>query len=363
MVSTSARLYHWSLSTPGYWKVWKFLEILRNLLSRDTDRFKILCARVRSICTVLEGKPDFWPLLPYFVNLEALELHGCNQEVAEGRHTAFDVRAPPLSKLRFVKLVGYIPACTISWLLASGDTIEQLELELLEEGIPVAQELEEILQDHPEDTHSPLREDRGGTVEGWSSIPRPLSGFLPRRDNREHYLLLPKLRYLHLCQPSDNNLDSELMQNYFWSTHAEAAAHKDWKRILRASSQTLETLVVEQKIGIEDTDPEYEREHQFIRSDQDGLQSERLIKMLESVLSRDTFPVLDSVQLKGIAVVANTPGGKFMELLKGMDIRCEARLGDSCAFDMADGVASLVNWEVSNGVCKSPEGEELLASV
>jgi hypothetical protein len=96
-----------------------------------------------------------------------------------------------------------------------GSVIERLEFELLKEGITLAPELEDILAAHPEDVNSPLREDRGGTTDGWSSTPRPLSGFLPRRDDGEYCLALPKLRYLYLCQPSDNNLDSELMQNYF----------------------------------------------------------------------------------------------------------------------------------------------------
>ncbi|SPJ75462.1 uncharacterized protein FTOL_05193 [Fusarium torulosum] len=257
-----------------------------------SNQFKALCARVRWICTVLEEGSDFWQLLPYFVNLETLEVHGCDQEAAEGRHAAFDASAPLLPKLRFAKLIGYVSTPVVSWLLASGNTIQRLELKLLKEGIPRAPELQEILAAHPEDVDSPLREDRGGTTDGWSCIPQPLSGFLPRRGNGEYYLVLPKLRYLYLCQPSDNNLDSELMQNYLWSTHAEATAHEDWEKTLQASSSTLETLILEQKIGIEDTGPEWEREHQYIRSDHDGLRSERLIKIIEGVLQRELFPVL-----------------------------------------------------------------------
>lgn len=247
--------------------------------------------------------------------------------------------------------------------MASGNTIERLELELLKEGIPLAMELEEILAAHPEDVNSPLRDDLGGDGDGWASIPRPLSGFLPRGPDGEYHLALPKLRYLYLCQPSDNNLDSEVMQNYFWSTHAETTAHEDWERILKASSLTLETLMLEQKIGIEDTDPESEREHQFIRSDKDGLRSERLINVIEGVLQRELFPVLKSVQLKGLAAGPNTPGGRFLELLKGMNIRCEARLGDGCTFDAGEGYMMLDDWEIYGGVDANPEGEELLATV
>jgi hypothetical protein len=95
ITSGSARFYHWSLDRPGYWKARKLLEILHNLLSSDIDQFKAICARVRSICSVLKGGPNFWQLPSYFVNLETLEVHGCDQEAAEGRHAAFDAPAPP----------------------------------------------------------------------------------------------------------------------------------------------------------------------------------------------------------------------------------------------------------------------------
>jgi hypothetical protein len=86
-------------------------------------------------------------------------------------------------------------------------------------------------------------------------------------------------------------------------------------------------LMLEHKIEIEDTGPEYEPEHQYIRRDQDGFRSERLMKIFEGVLQRELFPALKFVQLKGIAVGAHTPGERFLELLKCMSIRCEARLG------------------------------------
>jgi hypothetical protein len=153
------------------------------------------------------------------------------------------------------------------------------------------------------------------------------------------------------------------MQKYFWSINAEANAHKDWENILKTSGPTLEMLMLEQKIGIKDTDPECERTHQYIKSDQDGLRSERLIKTIEDVLQSELFSMLKSLRSKGIAVGAHTPGGRFMELLRGMNIRCEAMLGDSCTFDMDDGVMSPDDWEAYNGVDNSPEWEEVLATV
>ncbi|RFN42128.1 hypothetical protein FIE12Z_12873 [Fusarium flagelliforme] len=352
LTTSSDRFSHWG--SQGPWRVGTLLQILRNL---DTDRLKTVCARVKSICTVLQGSLGFWELLPYFVNLESLELHVDHRETFEDR--SFDTSAPVLSKLRFARLVGYVPVPVVEWLLASGKSVERLELDLLMEAIPVASCIEDILEDHPEDTDSPLRDDRQGDRDGWSCIPRPLSGFLPDK----HELALPNLRYLYLCQPSDNDLDNEMEANYFWSTHAEVAAHKDWEQILKSCSATLETLVVEQRIGMEDCDPEGDRQHEFIKSDHQGLRSKRLMDLLGEVLAQQEFPVLRHVLLKGIAVKAGTPGGDFMELLRGLNVRCEARLGDCYMFDMGIGIACICEWDVYDENYDHLAGEEILATV
>ncbi|KAJ4122976.1 hypothetical protein NW768_009967 [Fusarium equiseti] len=306
---------------------------------------------------VLQEGLSFWEFLPYFVNLEGLELHADHREAIENR--SFDSSAQALSKLRFARLVGYVPVKVVRWLLASGKDIERLELELLKQGMPCGSCIEDVLESHPEDIDSPLREDRQGNADGWSCIPRPLSGILPDK----HHLTLPKLRYLYLCQPSDNDLDNEMGQNYFWSTHAEIATHKDWEQILKSCSGTLETLVVEQRIGMEDCDPECDRPHEFIKGDHQGLRSKRLMDLLGDILAQQEFPVLRHVLLKGIAVSAGTPGCEFMELLRGLDIRCEARLGDCYMFDMGDGSACICDWDFYGEDDDNLAGEEILARV
>jgi len=300
---------------------------------------------------------SFWGFLPYFVNLESLELHADHREAVEDRY--FDASAQVLHKLRFARLVGYVPVPVVQWLLASGKNIERLELELLKEGMPCGSCIEDVLENHPEDIDSPLREDRQGNADGWSCIPRPLSGFLPDK----HQLALPNLRYLYLCQPSDNDLDNEMEENYFWSTHAEVAAHKDWERIFKSCSATLETLVVEQRIGMEDCDPEGDRQHEFIKGDHQGLRSKRLMDLLGEVLAQQEFPALRHMLLKGIAVSAGTPGGEFMELLRGLNVRCEARLGECYMFDMGDGTACICDWDNYDEGDDNLAGEEILATV
>ena len=329
------RFYQWGWPHQGPWRVGTLLQILHNL---DKDRLKTVCACVKSICIVLQESLIFWGFLPYFVNLESLELHADHRKTVGDRY--FDTSAPELSKLRFARLVGYVPVLVVEWILASGTSMERLEPELLKEGMPVASCIEEILQDHPEDTDSPLRHDRQGNTDGWSCIPRPLSGFLPDR----YHLAVPKLRYLYMCQPSHNGLDNEMDQNYFWSTHVDVAAHNDWEQILKSCSATLETLVVEQRIGMEDCDPECDRQHEFIKGDHQGLRIKRLMDLLGEVLAQQEFPVLRHVLFKGIAVSAGTPGAEFTELLGGLDIRCEVRLGDCYMLDMGDGSACICDF-------------------
>ncbi|PNP82840.1 hypothetical protein FNYG_04071 [Fusarium nygamai] len=157
------------------------------------------------------------------------------------------------------------------------------------------------------------------------------------------------------------------MVSYFWSTSAEVSAHKDWENILQASYETLETLSVEQQIGIEHGDGAVDDAEGFFRSDQDGLGSERLMDMLGRVLTERKFPALKRVYLKGVVVgskvrgepIGDVPGGRFMRFLENKGIACEARLGGGYWFDGEDGTGPPVEWDASDDDWE----EELLASV
>jgi len=157
------------------------------------------------------------------------------------------------------------------------------------------------------------------------------------------------------------------MVSYFWSTTAEVAAHKDWEKILQASCATLETLVVEQKIGLEHGDGACDEADGFFRRDQDGSGCERLIDMLERVMTEKRFPALQRVYLRGIVVgsekrgkpIGDVPGGRFMRFLEKMGIECEARLGDGLWFEGEGGLGPGVEWHFSDEEAE----EELLARI
>ncbi|KAL7765774.1 hypothetical protein ACKLNR_003690 [Fusarium oxysporum f. sp. zingiberi] len=365
MISASQRFYYWDTEYSGQCKAEKFFEMLQDLLFEDIGRLKQLCLRVESICTVVRSKIDFWQILPYFTKVRALELYGDSSYFDQNEHRSFCPSAPTLSKLRYVKLDGSIPTDVAKWILESCSTVERLELGLLDKPIESRATMEDDFPRLPEDIYSPPEDPTYGRLWGWAVIPRPLSGFLPFHKDATS-LGLPRLRHLYLCQPSQSNLSARMV-SYFWSTSAEVSAHKDWENILQASCETLETLSVEQQIGIEHGDGAVDDAEGFFRSDQDGLGSERLMDMLEKALTERKFPALKRVYLKGIVVgskergepIGDVPGGRFMRFLQTKGITCEARLGEGYWFHGDDGMGPSAEWDARDDDWE----EELLASV
>ncbi|KAM5341261.1 hypothetical protein ACJ41O_015370 [Fusarium nematophilum] len=375
LMSASCRFYHAPQQYFSLFKADKFFKMLQSYLSQDEDRLKELCARVKSLCTAVRSPIDIWQFLPYFTNLEALELHGGFWYSDEDKRTSFDVSAPPLPRLRFAKLLGNIPRAVATWILESSAKLERLELGMVDRGIASKSTIEDDFSRLPEDVYSPDDWPTYGRLSGWAAIPRPLGGFLPLRDNGGCSLTLPRLRHLSLCQPSQGDLSSRMV-SYFWSTSAEVAAHADWEQILLASRQTLETLVLEQRIGIEHGDGACGDSEYFLKDDDDGLGSKGLIDLVEEILTEETFPELRRVYLRGIVVgsdargkpIGDVPGGRFMRFLESINVKCEARLGEGCWFDGESGDSFWAHWEASGhdedeDEDEDEEADELLARV
>ncbi|KAF4502168.1 hypothetical protein FAGAP_1648 [Fusarium agapanthi] len=365
MISASQRFYHCDTEYPGQCKSENFFEMLQDLLLEDIGRLKQLCSRVESICTVVRPRIDVWQILPYFTNLKTLELYGDPSYFDQEKHRSFCSSDLTLRKLRYAKLDGCIPTAVVKWILESCSTVERLELGLLDKPIESRETMGDNFPRLPEDIYSPPEDPTYGRLRGWAAIPRPLSGFLPCHKDAQS-LRLPRLRHLHLCQTSQSKLSARMV-SYFWSTSAEVSAHKDWDKILQASCETLETLSVQQQIGIENGDGAVDDAEGFFRSDQDGLGSERLLNMLQGALTKRKFPALKRVYLKGIVVgskergepIEDVHGGRFMRFLEKKGIASEARLGEGCWFDGDDGTGPPAEW----GARDDDWEEELLASV
>ncbi|KAF4499799.1 hypothetical protein FAGAP_4003 [Fusarium agapanthi] len=159
-------------------KASQFFEVLQRMYKENTNHLQEITQRVRHLCTVIDpswrpvNKDDdsidteaiqVWHLLPYFSNLETLELYGdyyYSQEVEE--QVSKVLGSSP--KLRFLKLSGYMPPEVPAWLLRAGDTLERLELDMLDR--PISKSLSN-------DPHfTPLPCEKINTVDGNASEPK-----------------------------------------------------------------------------------------------------------------------------------------------------------------------------------------------
>ncbi|KAG9497134.1 hypothetical protein J7337_011926 [Fusarium musae] len=216
------RPYHlkqkWGNGQGARMKASQFFEILQMMYKENPDRLQQITPRVRHLCTVIDPswRPvneeddsvdaeaiQVWHLLPYFSSLETLELYGDyydSQEVEE--QVSKILGSPP--KLRFLKLSGYMPREVPAWLLKAGDTLERLELDMLDRPIST------YLSNDPHFTPLPcekINTDDGdasesdyGSLADDMIIPRPLGNIFT--DYGDCKLKLPKLKHLFLAGQS-----------------------------------------------------------------------------------------------------------------------------------------------------------------
>ncbi|KAI8714876.1 F-box domain-containing protein [Fusarium sp. LHS14.1] len=117
----------------------------------------------------------------------------------------------------------------------------------------------------------------------------------------------------------------------------------------------LETLVLERRPGAEVLEKQFHSEVCFILKNSLGTGNRALVEMLEEILPQDgAFPSLKRVYLYGFAVgqdstlkpSKSTPGGRLMNLLKKLNVTCEARLGRWTEFI---GIANEARWAKWDG--------------
>ncbi|KAG7405968.1 hypothetical protein Forpe1208_v014111 [Fusarium oxysporum f. sp. rapae] len=317
--------------------------MLQALHSYDEGRMREVAGRVKSLCTVIEQewKPDessvaepvsAWKLLPYFKNLEYLELHGAF-ETSYYRELE-EIRETPLTKLRFAKLFAYIPRSVATYVLQSHETLERLEIGMLARPLPNTVGISE--QD--DGNHGRWGHQLGGV------IPRPFGYSFP--DTR---LPFSNLRHLYLCSLCNSRGDYFNQYNS-WSTTAERDSLELWKGLILASSRTLETLVIEHRpaAGIEDNEGFCEDE--FLSTGKTGAGNRALVDAIgDTITDKERLPRLKRVYLYGFvagrsseASSAETPGDWFMHGLEARGVTCEARRGKWCLFDQDSGET---NWQ------------------
>ncbi|RKL01263.1 hypothetical protein BFJ70_g386 [Fusarium oxysporum] len=389
-------------SRQGTLKAESFLMMFEPLSSgasgKDMERLKAVASRVRSLSLVLRGNFELkhWYLLQHLTNLTHLELHGSHEFLGwnylyqENESTLLeqlDLPSAGPSTLRHVKLYGYIARSLAAWVLKTGVNLERLELGMLEGGV----EIEDPASGHRRrgEPWTPYHFYPANMMrvrnQEWLPIPRPSSCFLPSEVQNDQALefSLPRLKHLHLCQPSrgDDAIAEDML--YYWSVRTERPAHKSWREIVVASRLTLETLVLEQRIGVHKYTHKQDSEV-FIQPDPSGIGSEKLLDMVGKLLTHHDFPALKHVELRGMFIstdkgdypVSGSPVGDFMLLMRKNGVKCEARRGCMCWFDGDYGGAEWDAWKTDlkneteiraeqrgEAVVTELNSEELLASV
>ncbi|KAG5759662.1 hypothetical protein H9Q72_012206 [Fusarium xylarioides] len=319
--------------------------MLQTLYAHDERHLKDVAGRVKSLCTVIEQewKPDessvaeqvsVWKLLPCFKNLEYLEVHG-TYGTSDCRELE-EIREKPLTKLRFAKLFAYIPRSVAAYVLQSHETLERLELGMLDQPLlNLVGVGEQDAESHGRWVHQP----RG-------VIPRPLGNFVP--DGRFSF---PSLRHLYLCSPCNSRGDY-FNQHNSWSNFAERDSLGAWKRLILASSEILETLVIEHRpaAGIEDN--EGFSEDEFLSTGKTGAGSRALVDAIgDIIVDKEKLPRLRRVYLYGFVAgrssessSVETPGDWLMHGLGAREVTCEARRGKWCLFDQDSDETKWAKW-------------------
>ncbi|KPM46218.1 hypothetical protein AK830_g273 [Neonectria ditissima] len=346
-----------------------FVNTLQECHANDQNRLRELCSRVKNVCTGVdcmwgrrgagEERILVWHLLPYFTDLETLELHGdcLNEQSCE--QIMGGIVGAPLPRLRFAKLFAYIPREVARWVLKSGPSLERLELGLLDRpisscvgGLPKFKPLVEEKLDPDSDNDSNDDESDFGSLNGEAVIPRPLGCLFT--DNLEPNL--PRLRVMYLLSTTASPKQQGTVE-YTWSTRAQEASLSDWRRLLLACSGTLETLVLEQRPGADLFETDEICEQDYPRLNQDGSINRELVHLVQRLLGeKDALPALQRVYLYGFAVGENGAGrpsdtaygGQLMLDLERHGLRCEARLGKWCLFDSGPGYVFWCDWDDEN---------------
>ncbi|KAM0221257.1 hypothetical protein ACHAPA_008090 [Fusarium lateritium] len=334
---------------------------LQTLHTHNKERLKELTGRVKSLCTVIEPSwypshdesstsASVWNLLPFFTNLVSLEIHGkpdASQIQWNNTHQP-NISAPPLSKLRFAKLFGYVPRPVATFVLRSDEMLKRLELGILDAPIPSNIGIR-IEDDQNRDRWE---------VNARSVVPRSLGGFFP--DTLPSF---PKLRHVYLCQPCNPHGDY-FGQSDAWSISAEQASLETWRRLLLATSRTLETLVLEQRPGAGMEENEGFSEEEFLNTGISGAGNKAIVESLGgSLIDKTAFPSLNKVYLYGFVATSRarrsatpeTPGEWLMRGLEAREVSCEARRGKWCLFDQDSGIAPWAKWD-GEGVSNIHDG-------
>lgn len=331
-------------------KVNLFLSIFSEQSTVDPNRAKYLAGLVRWLCLPI-NRPSGIPTnkgkriytcneLTHFRNVEYLELTGYFNE-PDGV-LSFTKSFATFSKLRTLKLRGYLSPEFVRFACQHGSTIERLELSIIDR--PIGGTDGEVRQNPPPPTshlnHDNLTEEELNHIDDIDDFnhetiaPRPLACLTPEIISR-----FASLTHLRLCKPAEKFDDLKGAYWYMYhSKRSEKKALNEWASLLRASSTTLVHLTLDLRPVAEELEldnPANEEELSvnaiYMRRYCNGPGFHRFVEfVLPELLEAQEWPSLKTIHLAGFVsdkVRATEDRNNSHEVRRGIDLlrRLKAR--------------------------------------
>ncbi|KAF2186922.1 hypothetical protein K469DRAFT_705452 [Zopfia rhizophila CBS 207.26] len=300
----------WKMDMEWEPKLTEFISIFEEDTMADRARARHLASMTRWLCLTVvpylddRHKRDVWNALAMFTNLEYLEVSAFWS--SDNEVVPLKLDTPPMSKLRTVKLRGYVPADFVRHVCQNAPGITELQLALLD--APIGSSLYDNRKNPPPKAHAEDYEgmteqelDALDDVENFESeecvAPRPLaclnSGIISR---------LTSLTCLYLCRPSKaKDFDNEYaFHDIYVSVPADKRALYEWAALIRATRSTLVHLTFDQRPVGDENEPDGTRNTEFMVYYCHGPGYQRFVDIvLPVLLEDDAWPALRSIHLFG----------------------------------------------------------------
>ncbi|RYP70860.1 hypothetical protein DL769_004835 [Monosporascus sp. CRB-8-3] len=298
--------------------------MLENLRAGDPGCAATLASRVRSLCTALDELYDScfslktedsgelapgWALFPLLGKLERLESQSEPDPFENARGEGFDAAAaPPLSRLRSVRLFGYLPANIVRYILRSAAALERLGLGALDEPLVPGDVSDERVCD---DDNSDFWGGADADPVAQQYAPPPL-----------------------VPDPGETPADYD---DVIYSRRAMEGSLREWVRLLESARATVETLVLEYHVLAEDGELDSRTPYEFTMCYSSGSAEDRLIKAILSVFEQNGFPNPRKAHPYGMFVDGQV-SEKLSAIRRGRGVQRKINVGSWCRFDAHPGV-------------------------
>lgn len=335
-------------------------------------RYHNLALRVRSLCITVtfdrdivnneDNFEDFWFVFSEFKNLESLELSGrwaIDEDQWDLQSAAFAAHdhIPPLVQLHTLQLCSYIPRHFAQWAVTGSERLTSLELSILDR--PVGSVNSDDRLNPPPTTESdryPLEdlEEDGG------EIPWVTEDSDSDEEDLDHEVIAPRaltvfqdpidipakvtanLSTLVLTRPAETRRQARY--DTYCSIRSDTAILQEWASLIRASRNTLQHLVLDQRPFCEGFELRITDEEPFLKVYAYGPGTQRFKNTVLPVLLDENaeWPRLQSIQLYGFDNGDDAPSESFLPALNErfapLGVRVESALGRRMVFKMEPGI-------------------------